>query len=451
MHNKLKISVVFILLAAALFLCACQKTPDDEYVVNKGDDTAQEKINATALPVSPWSEATGQANFPARWEDDIKTDYKEMIISADIVTSGIGQYPVYLVRKSSYSTEDLVKIGNYLFQDITGWRKGVSPSREFLIEAMKYVSSITMSGDQLEGLNKELARTGISDEDNVSCTNVSEIPLGERGAFSVFTKTGGGSLWINNDGSIQADSNLYGVIQPKSWFRDDDPDAPKFSAEITLDEALSKAKEFFAAIGIEGFELYRSEEARCVNMYSSEVYDTGWDLRFVRTYGYYPFSASEYDASDNGAFDFNDGASDFSSAWKAETIGLYVTGSGVKSVAMYDPYENIAMLNENVQLMDFDELATKIKTLFTAAISSPYQAEGYYVIEEMILTVIPQQKKNSTDAYLMPVWVCKIGGYTSRAENGLSHFYVPGEQTFEGWLTVAFNAIDGTRVSLPRG
>ena len=33
-----------------LALCACLPTPEEEYVVNKGDDLAEDKINSTALP-----------------------------------------------------------------------------------------------------------------------------------------------------------------------------------------------------------------------------------------------------------------------------------------------------------------------------------------------------------------------------------------------------------------
>jgi hypothetical protein len=115
-----------------------------------------------------------------------------------------------------------------------------------------------------------------------------------------------------------------------------------------------------------------------------------------------------------------------------------VTENGIESVVMHNPYEYVGMASENVKLMDFDELTAGIKRFFTAGISNPDQSEGYFVIEEMVLTVIPQQKKDSDEAYMMPVWVCKIGSYTSLTEMGLSHFYVPPKQNqtnFYFWTT----------------
>lgn len=482
----MKRTLVFIILSALLFLCGCQPTPDTEYVSNKGDNNAEAAINATALPTasptelptsyandkspeptildtsSPWEEAVGQAVFPEHWDFNIKTEYKEMIISADIVTSGMNAYPVNLVRKTEYTAEEFLKVAAYLFQgkELTGWRSGAMPSKEYLTDAMRYVVDADMTEYDkeinLEMLNLALNGNNISDADNTPCTGVVEIPISSNGGvFSIFTSNGGGSISFSA-GSISADTNLYCVVQPKSWFRDSDPDAPKFSAELGFEQAKAKAEEFFAYMAIDGFELYSSEEARCVNIYTTEVYDTGWQLRYTRSFGYVPFSVSQNDASAEGPFSFDGkwgrNVTEYSEPVKEEGIVLYVTEAGIASISMNNPYELIATVNENVQLFDFKELTDRIQLIFGAAINNPYSAEGYYKLEEMILTVVPTAKKDSSDFYMMPVWVCKIGEYISLGDGlGVSPFYIPGEQLFEQWLTIAFNAIDGTRVSLPRG
>ena len=470
-----------LLCALMLSLCACQKTPDEEYVVNKGDNKAEEIINQTALPipnteppnsdepestqaeVTPgWQNATGQAVFPEHWDFNIMTEYKEMIISADIVTSGMNAYPVNLVRKTEYTAEEFLKVAAYLFQgkELTGWRSGTKPSKEYLTEAMQYIVNADMTEEDkainLEMLNSSLNGSNISDADNTPCASVADIPVSSiGGTFSVFTSNGGGNISLS-EGNISADTNLYCVVQPKSWFRDSDPDAPKFSAELGSEQAKAKADEFLAYMAIDGFELYSSEEARCVNIYTTEVYDTGWQLRYTRSFGYVPFSVSLNDASVDGPFSFDGkwgrSVTEYFEPIREEGITLYVTENGIEAVNMHDPYEYVATVNENVQLFDFEELTDRIQLIFGAAINNPYSAEGYYKLEEMILTVVPTAKKDSSDFYMMPVWVCKIGEYISLGDGlGLSHFYIPGEQLFEQWLTIAFNAIDGTRVSLPRG
>lgn len=463
-----------------LLLCACQPTPDEEYVVNKGDNVAEERINATALPVtsanptedaestetaqpdepSPWQEAAGQAVFPERWEFHIKTQYKEMFISADVVTSGQESYPVRLIRKGSYSENDLIKVAEYLFRDVTGWRLGHRPSRETLTEAMQYVAGSDMpeaeKAERLEELNALLAGTNVSDADRTVCESIEDIPFGSAGlaGITVYMADGKGSM-IAGDNLVEASANLTGPVRTKSGYGPNNPDTPQFSVEISLEEAKAKAEEFFAATGIDGFELYFSDEAVIINDYSGEICEYGWQLRFLRSFEYVPFSVSQYDVADTGMFDFGgkfNKVTEYSEPVREENMWLYVNENGVKSVRMSDPYEYVSTVNENVQLCDFDELTMNLQLLFTAAISSPYQSEGYYVIEQMILTVFPVPKKDSSDYYLTPVWVCKIGNYVSLGDGlGVSHFYIPGEQFFEGWDSVAFNAIDGTRISMPEG
>ncbi len=471
----MKRKVVLILLAAMLLLCGCQPTPETEIVPDKGADIAEEKINATALPTaspeqtetegspdateavsSPWEEAAGQAVFPERWEDNIRTDHKEMIISADVVGADMDAYPVYLLKRDAYNADDLRKLAELMFPNATAWRDGIAPSREFLMETMLLVKDSDMSEEDkkinLEELNATLAQCKVSDEDNIPCSGVADIPFKDGGGrYSVFTENGGGSIsLVSGELFAYAYPNALWAVQPKSWFRDNDPDKPEFTVDMSLEDAVSKAEVFLAEMGIEGLELYRSEEARCVRVFTNGVRDTGWYLYYIRTYEYYPFSAADYDASVQGPFMFGSDPASYAPALNPEMAELYVTEEGVMAVGLKNPYEMKAKVNENVELMDFEELTANIKNLFTAAISDPYQSEGYYVLEEMVLTVVPQQKKNSSELYLMPVWVCKIGLYVSVSDGlGVSHFYLPGDQIFDEWLTVAFNAIDGTRVTMP--
>ena len=70
--NKLLVCI----LAVALLLCACQPTPAEEIVVNKGDGTLEEAVAAEALP-------------PARYEapetlrlDPFGTETFEVVVDA---------------------------------------------------------------------------------------------------------------------------------------------------------------------------------------------------------------------------------------------------------------------------------------------------------------------------------------------------------------------------------
>ena len=445
----MKKTIIYILTALMLSLCACQRTPDTEAVINKGDNKAEKAIEASSDPA--WDGA--QPVFPERWEDDIKTEYKELIIDADVITNGQNEYPVALVRRGAFTSDDMKKLASYMFSDITAWREGTSFTKEACAEALAYVSTLDMKEEeksvQLDVVDSELKSATVSKADNKPCAAVDEIPFETDKDYSIVMASGeDGKVDCRGSEYLYANTCIAGIVQPKYWFElSDEDERPDLTSDVSLEYAKEKADEILAYMGFEGFEMYRSCEARCVNGLSTKVMSKGWELDFVRTLGYAPFETSEYDAS-NGFIEFDDDEGSFSKALRAEVISIYVTENGVEEFYCDSPYEYVGTANENVKLMDFDKLTAGISRTLTAAISNPNAFEGYYVIEELVLTAVPQYKKNSSDVYMMPVWVCKIGNYVSRAERGLSHFYIPGEQLFNGWITVAFNAIDGTRVAV---
>ncbi|MBR5718053.1 MAG: hypothetical protein IKX16_03425 [Clostridia bacterium] len=445
----MKKTIIYILTALMLSLCACQKTPDTEAVINKGDNKAEKAIEASSDPA--WDGA--QPVFPERWEDDIKTEYKELIIDADVITNGQNEYPVALVRRGAFTSDDMKKLASYMFSDVTAWREGTSPTKEACAEALAYVSTLDMKEEeksvQLDVVDSELKSATVSKANNKPCAAVDEIPFETDKGYSIVMASGmDGTVSSRKNEYLSADTHIFSIVQPEYWFiSDTEEEKPDFTSDVSIEYAKAKADEILAYMGFEGFEMYRSCEARCVDLMSTEVLSKGRELDFVRTLGYAPFETSEYDAS-NGYLRFNDDEGSFSKALRAEVISIYVTENGVEDFYYANPYEYIGTANENVKLMDFDKLTAGISRTLTAAISNPNEVEGYYVIEELVLTAVPQYKKNSSDIYMMPVWVCKIGDYVSRAERGLSHFYIPGEQLFNGWITVAFNAIDGTRVAV---
>ena len=471
------ISLLLCVIIAAL--CGCQPTPEVEYVVNKGDNIAEKMINASALPTAapkpsaggeaqapaetddpfPSTDAAGQAVFPERWEDHIMTDPKEIIISADVITPETGSYPVQLVRKRNFTADDIYRIADYLLDDVKGWRKS-TPSKEYLAQAIQYAATHDIpefteeweKQDHLDWLNMEYGAASSVTEDITPCTEVFEIPLG---GVTVYTESGGGFMYMTDE-KIYVRDFLYGQVQPKSWWEYDYYGyKPEFDPEISLEEAVAKAEEFLADMGMEGYGLYLSEEARSQNIYTKEIYDMGWQLSYARSYGYVPYSVVK-DSQPSVMLQFNSHFDkelmEFSGPLREELMRIYVTGSGIKEVAMYSSYEYIETVNENVQLMDFDTLTTRIKMLLTAAVNNPNQYYGYFVLEKMILTAIPQPKKDSSDYYYMPVWVCVFGWYFSVDGPLDSRYYTPGEQRIAGMpFTVSFNAIDGSRVALPEG
>lgn len=143
----MKKRIYIILIAALLLLCACQPTPETEFIGNKGDNVLEQKLYATPEPVTdsvslntnpsdapnagnpgeptaPNPETTSEPTaapmvqtFPDRWDEDGITlrDYVTLSIHTGVVTRADGQYPAYRTRVEPFTEEQIVRIADTLF------------------------------------------------------------------------------------------------------------------------------------------------------------------------------------------------------------------------------------------------------------------------------------------------------------------------------------------------
>lgn len=92
-------------------LSACQPTPEEEIVINRGDKVMEEKIAASAVPTmipgAPVpTEVTRVYTFPARWEETYAAgDKLTLRFEADIAQREDGMYPVYSLREKEFTGE----------------------------------------------------------------------------------------------------------------------------------------------------------------------------------------------------------------------------------------------------------------------------------------------------------------------------------------------------------
>ncbi|MBQ4448248.1 MAG: hypothetical protein II897_08160 [Clostridia bacterium] len=453
----MKRRIVCAICILAFLLCGCVPTPEKEYVVNKGDDKAGEAIEATAAP----SEAVIQPVFPGHWEDDIKTDKGEMVIDADIITAGQEKYPVHLVGRHKFSSEEMARAANAFFTEMTGYQKGCGFTAEDCERALKVVAGSGLPDEskkvQMDWLEDLLLGAVVRDEGYTDADSFTEESFGGDSRFDyVIRQSGGLTGQIAFTGSELAMSRcMYSNPQLKTeverWgsMYEGEKNAVVIAA-ISLEQAIAEAQAFLKEIGAEGFVPAEYEQARLLNSSTLELMSTGWEIKLVRSFGYAAVNSFENDAAKDPIGRVA-GDTEFSYAWKCEWIDIYVSENGVEFFDWLGPLEDKGIANENVQLMEFDELTKIIKRYFTANLSDPdFWSPLYFRIDEMTLTVLPTGKKDSSDAYMMPAWVCVIGLYHSAEDEGYSAFYFPGEQQLASRSTVAFNAIDGTRVVVPQ-
>ena len=453
----MKKALLCLIIISAIVLCGCMPTPDEEYVVNKGDDKAGEEIESTAAP----SEPIVQPVFPEHWEDDIKTEYGQMLVNADIVTAGQDTYPVRLVGKHTFTAEETAAVANIFFADMTGKQKGTMNTREKYEEALKTVAGSDLpeetKAEHMNTLN-EMIRSAKASEERftpASAFEAADFENRETTDHIVKLKNGDNGRLTPSRSLMSMAKSAWTMVQSKELIeRNGEGYAGEkdafVKAEIPFETALAAAEEFLRAIGSEGFVLAQSDEARFIDYCDLHIISSGWELKYQRTFGYAAVNAFEHDAADNDPIGKVGGDKNYSYGWKCEWIEIYVSENGVEQFEWHNPLEDKGWANENVQLMGFDELEKIVTRYFSAKLgNSEFWAPFYYQIDEMTLSAVPTAKKDSDDAYMMPVWVCRIGKYHSMADDSYSCFYYPGEQKLLGWSTVAFNAIDGTRAIVP--
>lgn len=172
----MKKHILIILLALLLLLCACQPTPETEFVINKGDNVLEQKLYATAKPVEdsvtlientpaasndeakgeltvpntgianePTAEPVKQQLFPDRWdEDDVQIrNYVTLSIHTDVETRADGQYPAYRTRVEPFTEEQIIRVADTLFsKPVARELLEAKTKKELEAELQKYLDDV---------------------------------------------------------------------------------------------------------------------------------------------------------------------------------------------------------------------------------------------------------------------------------------------------------------------
>ena len=104
---------IICVLLISLMLCACVPTPEQEYVVNKGDSALAQKLDATG---EPDAQNDALLLFPERWEEAETEVYQGVYIgvNAEITQKTDGRYPVCRTKNAQFTTEDVIEKLNLL-------------------------------------------------------------------------------------------------------------------------------------------------------------------------------------------------------------------------------------------------------------------------------------------------------------------------------------------------
>ncbi|MBR4906678.1 MAG: hypothetical protein IKZ44_07450 [Clostridia bacterium] len=487
--------IVILCLVLAL-LIACVPTPEQEYIVNKGDSTIEDKINAAPQTSGIAEAESTNANasdgnavqrqlFPERWDTDLipVADRFGIRAQAEVETKADGLYPVYSTRSASFDRNWILRTLDTLLGKPTGSQEVVMTKADWGKELQKYLDKVE-EHRQWEAAGKpdwgDRSEAGFSPEeieeetdwymeqirnapDEATAASASDFAGENLGKPKVYTMKSGEQayVWASSDMIIVGKDC---DAEPYVWYRYDvdfeesesklwhDAAIDRTEADKTLANALKK-------LGLEDFTVRRVSEANLLAVVPSSFGDyvtSGWTYSLTRDFGGYPVSEIYYKASGRLAYDSGDEYVVNEPIAEEELIVL-IDETGVRYFSYAHPKEVTGLKNANVELLSFEEVQDRIvKTLSVCYPYADYLNQHKTVnvsleVVRLLLTTYTVRQKDASGYYEMPCWIV----FFERRVEGPDVADDDTEDSFQAksfkYPCLILNAIDGSPISPKQG
>ena len=444
---KRTLCILCALLAVLPPLSACQPTPEEDVVVNKGDGTMEAAVAAPAA-------APYRYEAPERWVETFTARDQTVRIDAGVEVPDDEYHPVLLVERRSFDAQQAVDYYTALFGEGVELRENQYSYAEVLTDLQNTMKGMFVeidpeTGEQIwapyEGQEEEIARlqqllaeTPAEDTFVPLTVEAMVLPLTE----GMLRLPDGSSMYPYVTSSRWA-FNRYRmiVVQNENWVMQGEatPGEPAHALEnirITEEEAVAMGDEVVAALGVaDELRLGSIIRARGVEDYTHQVLGEGYLLTYVPSpEGTEAYCYERY--FENNSLYLPEG-DEYARPWQQERIEMLVTEDGVLALAWTVPQRVAGVANENVQLLPFEEIQQHIRDLinFGAAERRYENDEGDLLISRVVLGAVVQRIPYETEtAYLAPVWIVQM-----TTENEMEYHADP--------TIMMVNAIDGSFIS----
>ncbi len=441
-----------------LSLCACKATPEKAAVANK-TGALLEKIAQPAVSDNPmletlpdiWTEAASEENGVA------------LSINAKIELPDAKAFPVIEVTPHTATLDEAKTYANILMQGQPVYE--ISPVRmksdwepEILqlkaeIERIKNDSTLTEDERQqtLDGLNGELeyleGRYNEAPEQRPAPVPASMEFKRETDSLQVFgveaalgqKKPANLTVNISDDGL--SNTMMFYNGSDDRYFMDLYADSYA-GMTLTKQDAQAKAEDFLKALGADDMRLgYTEVLADVENDMGGDTAVFAQDPEVKKCYVFYycpvvsgvPATANRY------FYGLSSGTENYDTVWNAQTIMLYVNDSDVYRMDWYSPEDLGQALNENIELMDFEDIKSIFlqQMFYQRSWVMPGTEDTAITLEKAILGMMRVRLQENKYVYL-PVWDF-IGDWTYLMDGVTVGMY---DVSF---LTV--NAVDGSVIN----
>ena len=426
----------FFILLLLMTLTACQPTPEVKFVVNKGDNLVEEKLNDT----------TGQEEktqtFPNRWDEGPTqvNDRLTLTVQAEVTQKTDGIYPVYRTRTAGWAQADVVALLNKLLPAPTArmllvdtkadWTQAYQEWLDDLSEQQAWLAAgmpndgmnrdeTMMSAEDIDRISKEYQQLISEAPDELESTPVSDFTGLELNAgTSIYTLSDGTrasvSTYINHDFTeitVCKDCSGSGYIYYQYTHereRELGEVKPFLTVKLSRKQAEGTLQAELERLGVHNFTVARVAPANLCMMGRSEEsrpLSAGWGFQLRRSNGGYPLSQVSFMDSrtllygDEDTFAVNRPIPD-------EMIEAFIDEGGLRVLQILNPKEIVSLESENVELLPFEQIQMRIKNALVAGMgASGLDQPIPCTIYRLLLTTCTVRVKDSDDFYEMPCWV----------------------------------------------
>lgn len=416
-------SFLFGLCMFCFFLAACQPTPADDIVVNKGDGAFEQMLyQETNLPWGPFTEEE------LTWKQEY--DLKQLNISVDVViaVSDSTVYPIYKVQKSSFSDTDTRKILDWFIPNPIGIREGYI-SREQRAKDIEYLyelekNATPLSDEEAHLHNEEWRKEQWADwakmPEDKPFEPITVPPYSLMGAYTLQNGAGEDVAMLRDEIGLLVSfgHNLPGFFMEGfllEWQTISD-------SGITAEQAIEKAEAFIHAIGLDYLKLAECRPAQS----SSADAKSGYYLMFGRGHGGIPIEYTLYGES----FSLRAAPkTEYIAPWHWENVHIFVCKDGVRSFYWNYPHKITETVTERAALMSLDTMRTVAVNFLRMGFAD--QKSSVRINWVKLSNCIIPVKDDPESCYIAPVWVIA---------------YTPEEEMITVPELLIFDAITGAQV-----
>lgn len=463
---------LFLIFLSLVLLLACVPTPEEEFVVNKGDNVTEQKIQNEQM--------TDAQFFPDRWDEDPieVNEYLKLDIRAEIVQKEDGKYPAFRTKPASWTQEEVVALLNRMLpppvektiametkddvrKSYQNWLADLEKSQE-LIASGGDADYALMSQEEIDGIAKDYQKRIEEAPETLEVESVSDYSAlkmnteaavyrlsdGTKAFICAYSypETGEASLSV----AFDCDNQAYIYYQYQNERERELGDVKPFlPVTLSREAAEAQLRTELDKLGFSGFAVAGANPANLCQFVGDEAFislSAGWGFKLQRDYGGYPMSKVPFEPS--SMLHYGDGdAFVMNKQIREEFIEVYLDESGIRLFRYENPRTMVVQESENVELLSFDQLKMRIRNAFTATFPIEW-AKGsgtVYTIRvyRLLFTTFTVRVKDSEDYYEIPCCVVFYDNWGTD-EKRLDNPAIMSE-------TLIINAVDGSVIHWDMG